>query len=90
MVKPFQDKDAEYLAWCEANPEAFVVNTTRTYSPAYMKLHRASCWTVTRLFGRGKRLTGEYVKLCAATRADLEAWAAQQGGELDPCGLCLS
>src|SRR5437879_3046673 len=35
--------DHEYQRWLADNPNGFVLNTTRTHSPGYMVLHRASC-----------------------------------------------
>jgi hypothetical protein len=88
MPEVFKDRDADYLEWCRDHPSGFVVNTTRSSSPSYMKLHRASCWTVIRLFGRGRQLTGPYIKVCAMSRQDLESWATRHQGVLDPCPLC--
>jgi hypothetical protein len=89
MVETFKDRDEEYLTWCRRHPDGHVVNTTRTCSPSFMKLHRVRCSHITQLFGRGERLTGDYIKICATERASLDAWAAEHDGELQPCGLCM-
>jgi hypothetical protein len=37
----------------------------------------------------GKKLTAEYIKICADEIADLRAWPlAKVRGELKPCGRC--
>lgn len=89
MTRTFKDQDDDYLAWCEDHPDGFVVNTTRTCSPSYMKLHRATCRTINQLFGRGTQLTGDYIKVCATDLTELDRWASRHGGALDRCGLCL-
>lgn len=86
----FRDDDDGYLAWVEAHPQGYVVNTTRGYSRSYLKLHRATCRHVRVLQGGYSTWTaGEYIKLCSTSRAELEGWARRvAGGELQagcPC-----
>jgi hypothetical protein len=40
-VRHFVDDDSGYLRWLTGHPTAFVLNTTRTPSAAYLMLHRA-------------------------------------------------
>jgi hypothetical protein len=89
-MRIFEDDDAGYLAWVDRNQHGFVVNTTRKPDPRYLYLHRASCGTIRGKPARGERwTTGELIKVCAETRAELDQWAHQiAGGELHPCGLC--
>jgi hypothetical protein len=88
-MRTFRDDDAGYLAWVEAHPNGFVVNAYREPTPAYLKLHRATCGTISRRPARGYYWTGDYAKFCAEDRAELDEWAWQAvGGELSPCGLC--
>ena len=91
-MRIFEDDDAGYLAWVERNQHGFVVNATRKPDPTYLYLHRASCGTIRGKPARGERwTTGELIKVCAETHAELGQWACQiAGGELHPCGLCRS
>ena len=78
----------------DPSPAAFVLNTTRTPSAAYLMLHRANCWTITRLQPRATTFTGDYSKLCGG-RDELEARARRLGGTaqhraLPLIGICLS
>jgi hypothetical protein len=86
----FEDDDAGCLAWIDGHQHGFVVNTYRKPDPRYLYLHRASCGTIRGKPARGERwTTGDFIKACAETRAELEQWARQiAGGELHPCGLC--
>lgn len=86
----FRNDDQGYVAWIEAHPDGFVVNTTRSHSRSYLKLHRATCRHVRVLQGGYSTWTsGEYVKACSPVRARLEQWAREvAGGELQagcPC-----
>jgi hypothetical protein len=88
-VAEFVDKDAEYLNWIESHPEGFVVNTTRFPTANYLKLHRASCRTISGEPSRGIQWTIDYRKACSSDVGPLENWARRKtGGELQPCGLC--
>ena len=90
MTKNFKDDDAGYEDWIRRNPTGFVVNTTRNPSAGYLKLHRASCRTISGTPPRGGPWNGLYVKVCAATVLELSVWARSStgGSLLDPCGLC--
>jgi hypothetical protein len=86
----FRNDDEGYLAWVVDHPHGYVVNTTRGHSRSYLKLHRAKCRHVRVLQGGYVTWTsGEYVKVCATSRAVLERWARDvAGGELQagcPC-----
>jgi hypothetical protein len=89
-MRIFEDDDAGYLAWVERSQHGFVVNTFRKLDPRYLMLHRASCGTIRGKPARGDCwTTGDLIKVCAETRAELDHWARQiAGGELHPCGLC--
>ena len=86
----FRDDDPGYLAWVAAHThDGYVVNTTRSHSASYLKLHRAHCRHVSVLqSGHAKWTTGEYVKICSASREALERWARDvAGGRLqEGCG----
>ena len=88
-MRIFEDDDAGYLAWIERNQHGFVVNTSRNTDPRYLILHRASCGTIRGKPACGDRWTGDYIKACSESRADLDQWARQiAGGDLHPCRLC--
>ncbi len=90
MPIPFDDDDSGYGRWIASHPDGYVVNTYRTPHPAYLKLHRTTCRTISGTPARGLTWTsGEYAKICAVDRSDLGRWARDQvGGALDPCLLC--
>jgi hypothetical protein len=87
-LRHFVDDDPGYLRWLTHHPAAFVLNTTRTPSAAYLMLHRANCWTITRLQPRATTFTGDYSKLCGG-RDELEARARRLSGTAKACGHCL-
>ncbi|HEY0640683.1 MAG TPA: hypothetical protein VGD67_23890 [Pseudonocardiaceae bacterium] len=85
----FEDDDNGYVAWLAANPDGFVLNTERNPTRSYLKLHRASCRTITQLQRDATTwTTGVYVKRCG-TRAELEGAALGFGGPPTPCVFCL-
>lgn len=84
-VQHFVDNDAGYLDWLAGHPGGFVINTSRRPSAAYLMLHRANCWTITRLQPKATTFTGDYTKLCGG-RVDLEAHARRLGGTAQACG----
>lgn len=87
-VQHFVDDDPGYLGWLAHHPGGFVLNTTRRPSAAYLMLHRANCWTITRLQPRATTFTGDYSKLCG-DRGELETYARRLGGTPQACGHCL-
>lgn len=86
------EDEPRYLDWLSANPAGFVVNTARPRpSPGYLKLHTATCRSISELPSGYKRFTsGQYQKVCSTDLPELERWArVEVGGSLDPCGRCL-
>jgi hypothetical protein len=60
----FVHDDAGYLAWLSGHPDGFVINTYSSLSPAYLKLHQATCSTISRLQPGAKTFTGgQYSKI---------------------------
>ena len=88
MIQQFVDDDAGYFAWLGQHPAGFVLKTYREPTPGYVRLHRATCYSVTRPPANGSSWTHDYRKTCADTRAELEAWA--RGEVLLPksCAKC--
>ena len=88
-MRRFAHDDTGYLSWLTQHPEGFVINTYMKPSPAYLKLHHASCPTIGRLQPRARTFTdGEYSKLCGG-RVELEEEARRLGGSAEPCPLCI-
>ncbi len=89
MWTTFTDDDEGFVRWRETHPLGFVVNHAREPQTTYLKLHRATCWTISgALPGRGDNWTTAYGKTCAHNIEDLRRWAARVGGELDRCSTC--
>jgi hypothetical protein len=87
-MRHFVDDDPGYLGWLGGHPGEFVLSTTRTPSPAYLLLHRATCASISQLQARAASFTGEYSQLCGG-RSELTAAARRLGGHAQVCGLCL-
>jgi hypothetical protein len=89
MTEKFVDNDDGYLAWIAQHPEGFVLNTARTPNPNDLRLHRATCSTITILQPQARRWTGDYIKICGS-RTELESWASDTvGGAVQPCRFCM-
>src|SRR5436190_1108541 len=91
LVLTFRDDDIAYTAWLAAHPSGWVVNAQRNPTRAYLKLHRADCPTISEpKSGYSRWTTGEYIKVCAEDRADLDAWAkATLGAALEVGCFCV-
>ena len=77
-----------HLAWVQQSPDGDVLNTYRTPTAGYLKLHRATCRTINDRPARGDRWTADYQELCG-TRAELEQWTREHvDGEPQPCPIC--
>jgi hypothetical protein len=88
-VRLFVDDDDGYLAWLAEHPDGFVVNTYRTPSLSYLRLHQAGCHTIAGNPARGTRWTADYAKVCGG-RVELESSAATEPrGDPQPCPLCM-
>lgn len=80
-LRRFENDDAGYEAWLAAHPSGWVVNAGRRPSAAYLKLHEAQCPTISQLrAGYSRWTTGEYIKVCAEHRKELDDWAQQNFG----------
>jgi hypothetical protein len=88
-VEHFVDDDPAYLGWAADHPSGYVINTDRNPSAAYLMLHRANCHTVTGVPAKGSTFTCDYSKVCGS-REELEAFAVELGGNLKPCGICIT
>lgn len=80
-MQTFQDDDVGYEAWLTAHPSGWVVNARRSPSPAYLKLHRAKCVTISQpQAGYSRWTSGGYIKICADHRDQLDDWAQRTLG----------
>jgi len=91
-VEIFRHDDERYERWLRANRDGFVVNARQRITPAYLRLHHAWCDRITVLRAGGSTWTaGEYVKVCASDRAELERWLLDEvGGQVDGRCYCLA
>lgn len=84
----YNDDDRGYLTWLRGNPEGFVVNADRPPNASYLRLHHASCRTISGDPSRGSAWTVTSTKLCG-TRQELEAWAdSTLQAAPSPCPTC--
>jgi hypothetical protein len=87
-VQHFVRDDPGYMRWLAQHPDGFVINTYASPSAAYLKLHRASCFHISRLQRNATTFTGgEYSKLCG-DRDELEQVAQRLGGTPQRCTNC--
>jgi len=72
----FDHDDNGYLAWLDANPHGFVLNTT--HNQQSLMLHMATCGTISIGPPHGDTWTaGQYIKVCAMTPQRLRQWAGR-------------
>jgi hypothetical protein len=88
-MQHFVHDDIGYLRWLSQNPGGFVINTYSQPPASYLKLHQATCASISRLQTNATTFTdSEYSKLCG-DRAELEQQARRLGGTAQPCRQCL-
>lgn len=88
-VWEFRDNDVDYLAWLAEHPDGYVLNIRRNNNPADARVHRAGCKHINGKNPRGRRLVGDYIKVCADERATLDQWAIDKARRLiAACGAC--
>jgi hypothetical protein len=87
-MRHFVHDDSGYLGWLAQHTGGFVINTYARPSPAYLKLHRATCPTISRLQAGATTFTdGDYSKLCGE-RGELEEHARRLGVSAQRCPIC--
>ena len=69
-----------------------MLNVRRNPTASYLKVHRASCRSISELqAGYSRWTTGEYAKVCAGRISELEEWAQREtGGMLEDGCYCLT
>ena len=89
MPITFDRQDKGYLDWIDGHQHGYVVNTYRNPHPGYLRLHRASCGTISGTPARGTTWTdGDFVKVCSESIQELDCRARREAnGTLKPCGL---
>ena len=88
-MEHFVDDDSGYLNWVADHPSGYVINADRNPSAAYLMLHRADCHTITGVPAKGSTFTHDCSKVCGS-RDELESFAADLGGSVRPCGVCMA
>jgi hypothetical protein len=84
----FRDDDDAFFEWLAEHPDGYFLNTERNPKPGYLVLHRPDCPHFTG--GSSLHWTKDYIKVCSADRAELEAWALDSvGGEVTLCRSCF-
>jgi hypothetical protein len=88
-MRRFYKDDEGYLAWLEAHPYGFVLNTYAHPTSSYLILHRAACRTINRPLPPPSLWTYPYPKTCSDDRRELEDWALRETGKaVKPCSIC--
>lgn len=88
-MRRFVDDDAGYVAWLEAHPRGYVLNTYPHLTSTYLVLHRSSCGTVNRPLAEGRRWTHQFGKACSEDHAELAEWALRETGKsVHGCRAC--
>ena len=86
----FRNDEAGYFEWVKRNRSGFIINVDRNPRPSYVKLHSATCGTVTDR-SRGPYTTHDYIKVCSLDRGELIDWAREDvGGEPGTGCHCLN
>jgi len=84
----FHDEDG-YRRWLRSMEAGYVLNCDPKPKPSYIKLHRASCRTISGKPPRGSTWTTPYMKVCAKSVGELDDWAKANTGQLpDRCSVC--
>lgn len=90
MPFTFVDDEYGYETWLHAHPGGFVVNCDRNPKANYLMLHRVSCHSISGAPSRGDAWTIAYMKVCADSPTELEAWArAETGSDVQRCAACV-
>jgi hypothetical protein len=79
--------DGAYRTWLYAHLSGFVVNTYPDPKTCEPIIHRAVCDTIAPTPDR-RWTTGDWIKVCAERRYEIDAWAREQGVQLRPCAFC--
>jgi hypothetical protein len=87
-ISVFKDDDRGFFGWLDAHPAGYFINSERSPKSTYLVLHQRSCPHFDR--SPAVHWTKDYIKICSASRGDLEEWATGRvGGELTLCRTCF-
>lgn len=90
MIELFDNDEAGYLKWVQANPRGFVANVDRARRfPQYPMVHAATHRSISspRI---GNFTTGDYVKFCCTDLDAIEQYSKTKfGRSLTRCSLCM-
>jgi len=86
-MQTFDNDDAGYLQWVNANPNGFVVNVPKQTGAAPDMLHRSSCQHITTP-QRTNYTTTHYKKICSVDKDDLITWGAKDSSNFQECKHC--
>lgn len=88
----FAADEQGYRDWVAQNPLGFVMVSNSPPKPNYTTVHRADCYTINPSARPDVDYwTHQYVKICAGTLAEIQAWAEATWGaetKLHLCGHC--
>jgi len=88
-IELFRDDDQGYATWLAANAQGYVLNIQRTLTASDARVHRADCRTITGTPPRGRAWTEAYIKVCALSLPELDAWALTHArSAITRCGTC--
>ncbi len=83
----FDNDEAGYLRWVDANPGGFVINVPKRSGDFPDRLHRASCPHITTQ-RRTNYTTTTFKKICSVDRRELVDWEARHSSDFRKCKHC--
>ena len=89
------NNDQAYLKYLALHPTHCVLNAHRQPKNGYLVLHRATCYSVSRIAGKGKAggfTERTFLKVVSEQEAEIKNWLKGQGlpGEFSSvCGICF-
>jgi hypothetical protein len=87
-IERFEHDDAGFFRWLDDHENGYFINSERTSKSTYLVLHRSGCSHIDR--SPSCHWTRDYIKICSASRAALEEWAASEvGGSATLCRTCF-
>lgn len=94
MVEVFDEHDAPYFQWMNANPKGFVANILRPSESRFACLHISNCRSIAPNKRSGQDIyTGQRnIKICSNSIDELLDWIAKNRPEArgfsDVCRVC--
>jgi hypothetical protein len=92
MVEVFDANEPAYIHWMDVHPQGFVVNTGRKDGSRDAILHRSQCMHIYVMKSQepGAFTDREYIKVCADSSGELQAWIAahRSSAKMSYCQTC--